>query len=242
MDTALPTSRSGIPIRRISAIVCAYNEAARIAPVLDALVGHPALHEVIVVDDGSTDGTADVLRAQPGVRVISLPENGGKTLALSHGVAAAKGEHLLLVDADLTGLDHDHINALVEPVLSGRVDATLSLRANTLWLYSLIGLDFVSGERVIPAWLLRAALSDVDRLRPWAAEAWMNDLIIREQLRIEVVQWPGVRHVPKGRKIGALKGAVEELRMIRDAVSTLTPLGVVRQNVSMLRLKSQPPR
>ncbi|WP_374470391.1 glycosyltransferase family 2 protein [Phenylobacterium sp.] len=223
---------------RLSGVVCAYNEAERIAGVLDVLAAHPAVDEVIVVDDGSQDATAAMVVACPGVRLISYPQNRGKAYALAQGVAAARGAYLLLVDADLTGIDAGHIDALVAPVLAGEADAALSLRANTLWLYSLIGLDFVSGERVLPAWLLREALDEMRGLRPWGAEAYMNDLIIRERLRIAVVDWPEVSHTPKARKVGALKGAVEDLKMIRDAVSTLTPLGVVRQNVSLLRLKT----
>ncbi|HEY8616593.1 glycosyltransferase family 2 protein [Phenylobacterium sp.] len=238
MDGVLITGARDGAQPRVSAVVCAYNEAARIARVLAVLAGHPRLHEVIVVDDGSTDATAAIVAAHPGVRLISYAPNRGKAHALAQGVAAACGDYLLLADADLSGMDAGHVDALVEPVLSGWADATLSLRANTLWLYSLIGLDFVSGERVLPAWLLREALDGLQDLRPWGAEAYINDLIIREQLRIAVVDWPDVRHAPKTEKVGPLKGAVEDLKMIRDAVTTLTPLGVVRQNVSLLRLKT----
>ena len=133
--------------RRISCVVCAYNEAERIEAVLGAVVGHSDVSEVVVVDDGSTDGTEAVLRARSDIRLVSYAPNRGKTHALAQGIAAADGDYILLLDADLAGLDSRDLDALVAPVVDGRADVAMSLRANSLRLYRMIGLDFVSGER-----------------------------------------------------------------------------------------------
>ena len=87
--------------RGISCIVCAFNEADRIRNILDVIVGHPALAEVIVVNDGSTDATQALVDSYPTVRAISHTPNRGKTYALTRGVAEARCEHLMLLDADL---------------------------------------------------------------------------------------------------------------------------------------------
>src|SRR5581483_9422096 len=63
-----PRARPGV---RISCIVCTYNEAGRIRQILDAVRGHRALAEVIVVNDGSTDGTEAVLQECPDILVVS---------------------------------------------------------------------------------------------------------------------------------------------------------------------------
>src|SRR5262249_24215318 len=101
----------------ISCIICAYNEADRIGRLLRAVVGHPLIDEIIVVNDGSTDQTEARARAFPGVSVVSIHPNGGKTQALTCGIAVAKSEYLMLLDADLDGLTAGAINRLAEPVL-----------------------------------------------------------------------------------------------------------------------------
>ncbi|MEH0845134.1 bifunctional polysaccharide deacetylase/glycosyltransferase family 2 protein [Micromonospora sp. CPCC 205711] len=99
----------------VSVIVPAYNEAANIAATVRSLVAsdYPAL-EVIVVDDGSSDGTADIverLRLR-GVRVIRQA-NAGKPAALNTGIRAARAELLVLVDGD-TVFQPDTVHRLVQ--------------------------------------------------------------------------------------------------------------------------------
>ncbi|WP_062351464.1 bifunctional polysaccharide deacetylase/glycosyltransferase family 2 protein [Herbidospora yilanensis] len=87
----------------VTVIVPAYNEAAGIRATVRSLVetGYPGEVEILVVDDGSTDGTADLAASLglPGVRVIRRP-NGGKPAALNTGIAQASHELLVMVDAD----------------------------------------------------------------------------------------------------------------------------------------------
>jgi dolichyl-phosphate beta-glucosyltransferase len=92
----------------LSIVIPAYNEAARLAPtlerVLDYLAGRKLSSEVLVVDDGSADRTAEVAAgfAGRGVRLLSQGANRGKGAALRSGVLASRGERVLLLDADLS--------------------------------------------------------------------------------------------------------------------------------------------
>jgi cellulose synthase/poly-beta-1,6-N-acetylglucosamine synthase-like glycosyltransferase/peptidoglycan/xylan/chitin deacetylase (PgdA/CDA1 family) len=108
----------------VSVIVPAYNEAANIAATVRSLVrsDYPAL-EVIVVDDGSTDGTADIVEGLGllGVHVLRQP-NSGKPAALNHGIRYARGDILILVDGD-TVFEPDAVGRLIQPLRDPRVGA-----------------------------------------------------------------------------------------------------------------------
>ncbi|MBX6722361.1 MAG: glycosyltransferase, partial [Dactylosporangium sp.] len=108
----------------VSVIVPAYNEAANIAATVRSLVDndYPEL-EVIVVDDGSTDGTAEIVHrlGLPCVRVIRQP-NAGKPAALNTGIAHAAYDLLVLVDGD-TVFEPDAVGRLIQPFRDPSVGA-----------------------------------------------------------------------------------------------------------------------
>ena len=168
------------PEPKISCIVCAYNEADRIRHILSAVHRHPALLEVIVVNDGSTDETPTLLCGYPNIKLISYNPTRGKTYAMGQGIAAARGEYIMLLDADLSGVTAADIQALADPVIDGRAEVSISLRRNSLALYRGLGLDFVSGERVLPAAMIKAEVAAMAALPRWGGEAFINNLIIRD--------------------------------------------------------------
>jgi UDP-N-acetylmuramyl pentapeptide phosphotransferase/UDP-N-acetylglucosamine-1-phosphate transferase len=86
-----------------SVVIPAYRESAAVGDTVRAARRVAGVAEVIVVDDGSRDGTAEAARAAGADEVIALPRNRGKGAALSAGVAAARQETVLLLDADLGG-------------------------------------------------------------------------------------------------------------------------------------------
>jgi Glycosyltransferases involved in cell wall biogenesis len=136
---------------KISAIVPAYNEAQRIGAVLEPLLAAPSVAEVIVVDDGSTDGTGEVAQKY-GVKVVRLPENQGKGAAMSAGVHEATGDTLLFLDADLTGLTAKHVEDLVQAYKAGDAEVVIAVfrkgRAATDFSQRLV--PFLSGQRIMP--------------------------------------------------------------------------------------------
>jgi glycosyltransferase involved in cell wall biosynthesis len=106
---------------RVAAIVPAYNEEATLSEVLSVLQATPSIDEILVVSDGSTDGTVEIARSL-GLRTIHLRKNQGKGRAMAVGVAHTDAEILLFVDGDILNLTVDLLNRLVEPVLSDRSD------------------------------------------------------------------------------------------------------------------------
>jgi cellulose synthase/poly-beta-1,6-N-acetylglucosamine synthase-like glycosyltransferase len=106
-------------------VVPAYNEAAGIAATMRSMIAssYPGPIEVVVVDDGSTDGTADIVRrfGLPGVTLIRQP-NAGKPAALNRGIAEARHDILVLVDGD-TVFQPGTIERLVSPMRARDVGA-----------------------------------------------------------------------------------------------------------------------
>jgi glycosyltransferase involved in cell wall biosynthesis len=103
----------------ITFLIPAYNEARTIAAVLDRIAALGLDYEAIVVDDGSTDATAEIVAARAAtggepVRLLRKP-NGGKGSALRHGIPHCQGEIVVIQDADME-YDPSDVPALIEPI------------------------------------------------------------------------------------------------------------------------------
>lgn len=200
-------------MQKVSCIIPAYNEAPRIEAVLRVVVGHPLVHEIIVIDDGSTDGTGERVRAFSTVKLLVNDPNRGKSASVARGMNEAQHELILLLDADLVGMTVQHVTDLIEPVLRGEVDMTMSLRGNSLRTYRLLGIDFFSGERVFAKKHIADFLDHVALLPGYFLETYLNRIFVREALRIAVVDWPEVIQTRKANKIGLWRGVWKEARM-----------------------------
>lgn len=225
------------PAGGVTCLIAAYNEASRIGAVLQAAAGHPMLREVIVVDDGSRDATADVAGQMPGVTVIRLPQNRGKTWALSVGIEAATAPHLLLLDADLLGLTPADLTALMAPVAEGRADVSLSLRGNAPRPWHWIGIDYISGERVVPRDMLAGRAEELRALPKFGFEVALNRAILDQRMRLAVVPWPGVASPLKAAKHGLWAGVKGDVGMMADIFRTVPPLAAARQIAGLRRLR-----
>ena len=121
--------RQTTEIRLVSVLVRRRNDAAFLARTLDALAVQecPFAHEVLVCDDGSTDGTSEILRACPEVRLVARPAGAyrpGRTLNAL--VRAARGEIAVFNNADAVPLDRQRLANLVAPLVDGSADATFA--------------------------------------------------------------------------------------------------------------------
>lgn len=225
--------------KKVSCVVCAFNEAERIGDVLKVVSVHPDITEIVVVDDGSTDGTSGIIRMFPRVRLITLPTNRGKSHAFAQGVKAVSGNVLLTLDADLKNLRAEDISALVRPVVNGDVGMTVSLRGNSLLFYRMLGLDFVSGERVFPRNILLEHLAEIEQLSPFGIETFINRSVIRRDMKVAVVRLPKLIHARKTDKLGLWRGFIAEGGMLLDILRTVSLAEIVRQNYWLLRLRTR---
>jgi glycosyltransferase involved in cell wall biosynthesis len=115
---------------KLSVLMPVFNEARTIDQVLRLVASVPVEKEILVVDDGSVDGTREILRAwdgREGVRVILHPRNLGKGRALKTALEAAQGEILIIQDADLEYVPAEY-PTLLRPIESGRADVVYGSR------------------------------------------------------------------------------------------------------------------
>ncbi|HII30188.1 TPA: glycosyltransferase [Candidatus Woesearchaeota archaeon] len=106
----------------VSMIVPAFNEEKTIRKVLMCGKRVAEVHEIIIIDDGSSDHTADVVRRVKGVRLIQHYKNRGKGEAIKTGIAHARHDILLFIDADLKNITPEKIKKLITPILKGKAD------------------------------------------------------------------------------------------------------------------------
>jgi len=205
---------------KVSAIVPAYNEAERIGAVLQALLSAEKVDEIIVVDDGSTDRTAEVAKSY-GVEVISLPRNMGKAAALDQGVKLARNDVFLFLDADLVGLRPEHIDRMIEAYQRKGLYMVIGVfkegRLNTD--LSQVIAPYLSGQRVLSRDLW-------DRVRKsegmdFGVEMALTKLALKEGWEEERVELDGVTHVMKEEKRGFPQGLVDRLKMYGDILRSV---------------------
>lgn len=210
----------------VSVVMAAYNEAATVGRAVAAVVDHPELSEVIVVDDGSSDATAQRARAA-GASVIQLPVNGGKAAALEAGVARAGSEILLFLDADVTGLSHADVSRIIAPVAAGKVDMHVGLRARrTVWLNRLLHVfPIIGGERAVRRRIWQ--LVPARHKRGFRIEVALNYTAKRFGRGMSFELISGLRHRTKEHKFGWWHGLLRRLHMIGQVTAVACSLYIL---------------
>ncbi len=171
--------------------------------------------EVIVVDNGSSDGTASAAAGQ-GARVVTEPVS-GKGEAMHTGVEATDAEVIVFLDADLIGLRPDHVDSLVEALLDGAGMACgLFDRGPLLNPLFVHVLPTLTGERALRRELFEALTPDF--VHGYRIEAGLNSLVKERGLPVVRFVCPGLWHRPKEEKLGPLRGFAAKLSMLLTAV------------------------
>ena len=208
----------------VSILIPVYNEAPYIAEVVQRVRDVPlplfVSREIVLVDDGSTDGTTELVRslASPDVRVVVARRNGGKGIAIRRGIEEAKGEVILLQDADLEYDPADHPRVLA-PILDGVAEivygsrfrgrivgmawpnrlANVILCAITNVLYGAAITDEATAYKAFRAEILRGMAFRARRFE-WCPEVTARSLLAGHRI-VEVPIAYRARSVAQGKKI-----------------------------------------
>ena len=203
----------------VSAVVPAYNEAGRISDVVKALYIDP-VKEIIVVDDGSTDGTQEEAKAL-GVKVVRLDENKGKARALTKGVEAAENDILIFLDADLVGLKSHHVKDMIDEYLESSADIILGVfhngRLNTDISQKIS--PHLTGQRVVSKKVFNHLSKS--QTKEFGVEVAMTKLALKKGLKMKRVKLNGVTHVMKEEKRGFGEGLKSRFHMYADILRAI---------------------
>lgn len=201
---------------KITAIIPAYNEELRISTVLETVVQTKIIDEIIVVNDGSTDQTAEVVKEFSQVRLIDNRENKGKGAALMAGIEHNNSNILVFIDADLVGLQTKHIEDLIKPLFEDdQLMMTVGKFSGGRFRtdISQLLLPFISGQRAVR----RSFLEGIDFSDTrFGAEIALTRHAKLNGAKVEEVIMDDVTHVMKEEKLGVIMGAWARLGMYSD--------------------------
>lgn len=210
----------------VDVVMPARNEASTVADNVRAAAACRFVRRVVVVDDGSTDGTGDVARAAGATVVRRDSATGSKAHAMCMGVDATDAAYVLFVDADCLSLRAEHLDAICEPVLAGRAEMSLGT-FDYGWLnWLVLRCPPLSGERIVP----RSIWAGVPqhKLDGYTIEVRLNEVICERRLRTSARTMRGVTHRTKRDKFGLRAGLAQTWRMYCALLAMPRPFGDVR--------------
>jgi len=139
-------------MKRVSAIICAFNEESTIENVIKIVADSNLFNEIIVVNDGSIDATGKIineLKKDFHITDIHLSENKGKGYAMALGVEKSSSELIVFCDADLSDIRGEHFLQLTNPIIKNEADMVLGQATETLINYKINPFKSLTGERAL---------------------------------------------------------------------------------------------
>jgi dolichyl-phosphate beta-glucosyltransferase len=217
-------------VSSVSIVIPAYNEEARLPATLEAVLeylrqGCFSFAEVVVVDDGSSDRTAELVERYPNVRLLRNPGNRGKGFTVRHGILEAKGEWILYTDADLSAPIAELAKLLAAAETAGAqvaigsraIDRSLvgvhqsafrefSGRAFNVVMRTITGLPFRDTQCGFKLFRAGAAREIFSRQRLDGFSFDVEDLVIAKKLGLRAIEVPVVWNNVEGTKVSTLAG------------------------------------
>lgn len=209
-------------------IIPFYNEEYRVFQVLEVVTQIKNITQIICVDDGSEDDTADIIADYwPSVELIRLPYNQGKAAAIRRGLQIAKHENILLMDADLQDINKTEVERAIQAITLHNLDMLILRRINAPWFVKFDRGDILlSGERIVKKKdLLKVFKQEVNR---YQVELAINLYMQKHKRNVGWMPWSAT-NTYKSKKIGLVAGYKKEFEMFTDIVLYAGFRNIVKQ-------------
>ncbi|MCK4793787.1 MAG: glycosyltransferase family 2 protein [Desulfobacteraceae bacterium] len=232
----MKSTKIEIDLPPVSVIIPAYNEEMWIETTISSVLGSGFPCEVIVVDDGSSDKTPQILKTfGESIKVISHPVNKGKGAALVSGINDASGEIVIFCDAHLLGLNQYHLMTLTLPLVYGLAKATLGqgVPAELSLRSAFSPFLILTGQRAYFREDLMPLRKDMESLG-YGIETFLFNRFPRD--KTAAVLLPGLTHLIKKDTSSATDATLEYLREIMEILETMAQIGVL-ERIELTQLK-----
>jgi len=207
----------------ISAVICAYNEENTISDVIEKTNECPYVDQIIVVNDGSTDNTGNIickLAKSIELSCINLPANMGKGFCMALGIEFSTGEIIVFLDADLLKLSYFHINKLVIPVLNGDADMVMGQPGQTFINPRYNPFRDLTGQRAVKREHILPIINDI-RFTRFGVETYINLYYQSEYLNVKRVVLEDLAHPTKFSKMKNRYAILEFLKEGNEILHTI---------------------
>ncbi len=203
----------------VCALIPAYNEETSLGSILKLLKEIETINKIVVVDDGSTDNTAQIAGKYK-INLIVNKNNLGKGAALQKGLENIDTEILLMLDGDLVGLTENHISELIKPVIKDEADMVVGVFNDGRGLTDLAQMltPELSGQRAVKFSMIKDIenLSDVG----FGVEISINRFV-KKRGRVMFVKLPELTHILKEEKRGIIRGVLSRIKMYWEILVSL---------------------
>lgn len=207
----------------VSIIICTYNEESTVVDVINACRESVPKAEIIVVDDGSTDGSEMLLRKANKTipfHYVKLDENHGKSYAMVVGVEKAKNDIILFFDADVTDIKDEHFKKILQPILSREADMVLGSPSETLIDHRVNPFKIFTGERALRKEDILPILDDIRDIK-FGVETYLNLYYQAHGKKIKYLLMEGLTHPTKYKKVSPVQATREFISEGQDIAITL---------------------
>ena len=206
---------------KISCVIPAYNEELTIKQVIDSVKDSQIFHEVIVINDGSIDKTFEILKKEKDIIFIDLEHNVGKGGAVWRGLQKATGDIIVMLDADLIGIEKRHLEKLLEPILNKKYDVCIGIiQHKKRWWMSFIQAagSNLSGQQAFWKYLVDDA--NIKNTR-FGVEIALKNHFKKKGAKTIKIFLSEVDHLMKEQKMGLEKGLKHRGKMYREVTKEI---------------------